>query len=289
MPAGAHGGAPAHRGRPVVVAALLALAPLLAACGSSASSVSSTVAESVVDPVRITIAGDSIMRELSAPLEAALEQPGIEVDYALLPAIATPSVVTETEVLVAEHDPDVVLMMIGTWEGIGVDTRIDGWQERYRLNVLDPFVNTLADHDVDLVWLGYPPFPPSPEELRHTQLNDAYANLPESFPTVSWVDAGDAVAADDGSFLASVDIPGVGVVPLRQSDGRHLCPDGASLMAEAVLVHLEERFGVTPVDGWQRDAWREDPANFEHPEQCPGVFPPDAEGTPAAEVDADAG
>ncbi|OWY59946.1 hypothetical protein B7486_71840, partial [cyanobacterium TDX16] len=204
--------------------------------------------------------------------------PDVEVDFALLPAVATPTLETDVQLLVEQQDPDVLLMMIGTWEGVGVDTRVEGWEERYEANVLAPFVTALAEADVDLVWLGYPPFPPSPEDDRHDQLNGAYASLPERFPSVSYVPAGEAVAAPDGSYLGVVDIPGVGPVPLRQSDGRHLCPDGAVLMAEATLAHLQERFEVVPVEGWQRAAWRDDPTNFEHPELCPGLFPPGATG-----------
>lgn len=286
MPARAHGGSNARRrwstGAPRLGALLVLCLLLVAACGSGSESLSSAGQRGDVEPVRVTVAGDSIMRELSAPLQAALDQPGVEVDFALLPALASPSMATDTALLLDEHEPDVVLMMIGTWEGVGVDTRVEGWEERYEANVLAPFVTQLADADVDLVWLGYPPFPPSPEHDRHSQLNSAYAALPERHPSVTYVPAGDAVAAPDGSYLEVVDIPDVGPVTLRQSDGRHLCPDGAVLMAEATLAHLHERFDLSSVEGWQRAPWRNDPENFEHPELCPGLVAAGSDETTTA-------
>jgi hypothetical protein len=285
MRARARGGAASHQGWPTAPAAALFVVLLagLAACGSTETPLSSATLEGAAEPLRITLVGDSIMRELAAPLEAALDQPGTEVDFALIPAIATPTLDTDIARLVASHDPDVVVVLVGTWEGVAVDTRVLGWEERYSLNVLDPFIAAMAHASVDVVWLGYPPFPPSPEELRHSQLNQVYADLPSRFAWVSFVDAGAAVAGPDRTYqetleLPTLELPGEGVVPLRQQDGRHLCPAGATLMAQAVVEHLQDRFQVAPVGGWQDAPWSTDPSAFEHPSQCPGDFPADAVG-----------
>jgi hypothetical protein len=279
-------GGAASRGRPTAFACgalLVACLAILAGCGTTEAPLSSATLEGSPEPLRITLVGDSIMRELSAPLEAALQQESTDVDFALIPAIATPTLDTDIARLVASHDPDVVVVLVGTWEGVAVDTRVDGWEERYALNVLDPFIAAMAHASVDVVWLGYPPFPVSPEELRHVQLNQVYSDLPARFAWVSFVDAGAAVAGPDRTYqetleLPTLDLPGEGVVPLRQTDGRHLCPAGATLMAQAVVEHLQDRFHVVPVGGWQDAPWSTDPSSFEHPSQCPGDFPADAVG-----------
>jgi hypothetical protein len=247
----------------------------LAGCGSLAGPGSTDRSASQRDTFDVVVAGDSVARELEPALAAAFDGATAgggersQVTFALLPALATSTLVSDTRHLIDEHHPDVVVVLIGTWEGVGVDTTVAGWEERYLSDVIDPFLRTLAVAEVDVVWLGYPPLASRPDAQRHDQLDLVYRSLPPDHPNVTYVDAGRAVSDADGGYVESLALPGLGDVQVRQTDGRHLCPMGVELMATPVVTHLHERFGLVPVARWPQAAWRDDPDGYEHPEQCP--------------------
>jgi hypothetical protein len=283
------------RGATTVIVALALL--LVAACGSTTPSSSAadpgdgslpapssetsgtaddsaTTTTTVREPTGgVVLAGDSMMSELSAVLIEALATQQPPAIYVAQPNLAAyPTLLPEWQGLIDRLDPKVVVVLVGTWERIVVDTTVPAWQEAYLADVIDPFVELVTSRGASLVVLSYPPLADQPDVLGAGGLNDLFASLPERNPAVSFVDAGGALRGADGGFVPTVPVPGVGELLIRQSDGRHLCPDGAMLMADPVLTHLAEAEGIAPVEGWQRGVWRSTPENFEHPELCPGAF-----------------
>lgn len=253
------------------LALLASLTLLLGACGDAGGTDVDGAAPGGEAGPRIVVAGDSIAREVSGGIAGAYAAPGAEASFFLLPAIATPNREADTAALL-ELDPDVVVMMVGTWEGIVVDTSEPGWQQRYREEVLLPFVGELTAAGAEVVWLGYPAVDEPAEKERHELLNAAYAQLAAETEGVSFVDAGAAVEPADGSYTSSLDVAGQGLVQLRTSDGAHLCPVGVELVVDAVAQHLVAELDLPPDEGWQQGEWRSDPDGFEEPQDCVGVF-----------------
>lgn len=223
-------------------------------------------------PPQVVLAGDSLMRELSAPLIAALAGPA-EASYVAMPSVfETPTAVAEWEGRMASAPPDLVVVLVGTWEGILVQQRHlePGFADVYAEGVR-PFVDVVAGGGAEVLWLGYPALDTAEEAAQLAALDEVWSGLPGVFPGVSYLDAGEAVAPA-GEFLETVPLPGGGDLRVRQGDGRHLCPEGALLMAEPVVQAVADQLGLTPNPGWQEGGWRDDPAAYEHPELCGGVL-----------------
>lgn len=241
---------------------------------------SSTTSTTVRRPAGgVVLAGDSIAGEVAPALAEALgDQPApfLHVGQPNLAQYA--ALVPEWQARLAESDPWVVVVMLGTWERIVVSPDEPGWQDRYVDAVLAPFVQLLTDNGTHVAFVGYPPLADQPDLLGSGGLNDVWASLPErlgevSGGSISFVDAGGVLRGPDGGFSRHLPIPGVGDVEVRQSDGRHLCPDGVMLVANEILLHLQQlQPELVPRDGWQRAGWRYEPSNFEHPELCPASF-----------------
>jgi hypothetical protein len=225
------------------------------------------------DGQRVLLVGDSIAGELAGPLEAAYATPGTTASFSLLPALSTATIRTDVASVLEQQQPDVVLVLIGTWEAVGVDTAVPGWEEAYVDEVLQPFVQQVEDAGAEVVWLAYPRVREAAEADQHEQMNAVYASLDERLDdsSVGYVDLGPPVEAPDGSFTTTLDIDGTPLL-VRADDGKHLCPAGAERVASAVVEALADQHGLEADEGWQQGAWSDDPTGFAEPDLCPGAF-----------------
>jgi hypothetical protein len=230
------------------------------------------------EPLRITLAGDSVMAGLAPALEAALEQSGAaEVEFVLTPSILRDATVRFTwEKELDEFDPDVIVMFVGTWELGEVTNRIGtsvgpgdpAWRAAYDKDILDPWVDLITAEGAEVIWLGAPAVEVPEVDSLFDALNDAYRALPDRWPSVAYLDSTDALAgsADEG-FVPIATTPDGERVRVRQIDGLHLCPDGAVLLADAVLARIEADHAVREAPGWAEGSWRN---HTEYPpESCP--------------------
>jgi hypothetical protein len=260
---------------PPVNRALIALDVVLVVVGVLIAVVAAQggAQEAQPDGQRVLLVGDSIAGELAGPLDAAYAAPGTTASFSLLPAVSTATIRTDVASILEQQQPDVVLVLIGTWEAVGVDTAVPGWEEAYADEVLQPFVQQVEDAGAEIVWLGYPRVGDAAEADQHEQMNAVYASLDERLDdsSVGYVDLGPPVEAPDGSFTTTVDVDGTPLL-VRAEDGKHLCPAGAERVASAVVDALADEFGLEADEGWQQGAWRDDPTGFAEPGLCPGAF-----------------
>lgn len=233
-----------------------------AACGRERSP---EAADAPTRVPRVLLAGDSVMSELAAGIRAALG-PRVDARYVISPAVAedhTLAAALRREV--AASEPDVVVLLVGTWEAPAVLAG-DGWDRDYRVRVA-PFIDEVTAA-AQLVWLGHPPTRDPAESLRLAAVNAVWSELAATTDALTYVDAGRGVAPD-GAFHTLLDRPGGGRAVVRNLDGRHLCPDGIVLMAREVLGPLTQLLGSDPAPAWEQGAWRDDPETIRFPQQCP--------------------
>jgi hypothetical protein len=226
------------------------------------------------EPTKILLVGDSIAAEVGSALTAAYTAPGTVASFSLLPAVSSPSIATDMALILEEQQPDIVLVMVGSWEAAGVDQDVPGWEQTYVDTVLQPFVEQVHAADAEVVWIGYPRLGDAEQADRHELLNGVWASLGERLgdPSVGYVDAGAAVEEPDGSYTDSLVVNGV-EARVRADDGKHLCPAGAVLMGGAVVDALSLGYGLPPDEGWETDPWTTDPAAFTEPGLCASEFP----------------
>jgi hypothetical protein len=270
----------------VVVVALLGFAVFRGVDDSGASDEAGPAETTTTTepPTKVLLVGDSVAAELASPLEAAYAAPGDEFSFSLLPAVSTPTITVDMATILAEQQPDLVLVMVGSWEAAGVNFILPEWDTVYIDTVLRPFVEQVEAAGAEVVWLGYPRLEATDEADKHELLNGVYASLAERLgdPSVGYIDVGAAVEAPDGSYARELDLDGTGALTMvRADDGKHYCPDGAVRSATAVVDALALGKGLEPDPGWETAPWRSDPASFTEPARCPGAFPTPPAGTPS--------
>jgi hypothetical protein len=231
------------------------------------------------NPLRVVLAGDSVMSGLTPPLTAALESSGAaEVRFLLTPSILRDATVRFTwQRELEDFNPDVIVMFVGTWElgqlevaeerGQGLSPDDPGWREVYDTEVLDPWIEFITGNGAEVVWISTPAVDNDLVNASYVALNQAFVDAADRWDEVTFVDGGhllgDPAAGYPGGEVMFLGTP----LRTRQIDGLHLCADGAALLAADVLELLGEQWMVPVEDGWDDGAWRTDPAY--PPENCP--------------------
>ncbi len=222
------------------------------------------------DPLRVLLAGDSVMADVSLAVASTLNDGG----HAVTRLVTAPSVPREgaTRSLwrrqLDEYDPEVVVVLIGVWEGMaeGALAREPlgslAWERTYRREALDPYVSLLTSRGADVIWIGMPPVLDPGRQLGFASMNRAVRQLADESPDLTYVPGDELLARPDGSW-ADV-LPGPHGTPqrVRRLDTTHLCADGAERLARPVLRLVADRWAVPLAEDWPTRHWR-------------WVFPPD--------------
>ena len=225
------------------------------------------------DPLRVILAGDSVMADLAPAVIDALGRGGsVEAKFVLAPGVAldaTSTVLWRQQL--STFDPEVIVVLVGTWEtdgDLGPPGRL-GWRARYDREVLDPFVELVTGEGAELIWVGMPAVRDATSTFLLAELNAAYGGLADRHEQVTYVPGGEFVSAPDGGYAEFLEGPD-GLERARRVDGLHLCPAGAIRLAEPVIDAIADRWNVPRADDWQTGDWRRPPALLK-PEECPPV------------------
>jgi hypothetical protein len=227
------------------------------------------------DPLRIVLAGDSVMAGLAPALKAAVEADGTsEVRFVLTPSILRdPTVRFTWNQQLEEFNPEVVVMFVGTWEsevlrtGSGPASTDPTWRTEYETNVLDPWLQLITSRGASVIWIGNPAVGNDDANRAFSALNQAYADLPARWPGVTYLSAQEALNGTGLGFSDVVVLPDGTAMRTRQIDGLHLCPDGAVLLARAIVDELVSIWKASAPPGWEGGEWRG--ADVYPPESCP--------------------
>lgn len=246
--------------------------------GLAADQSTPSTAAGPTEPLRITLAGDSVMAGLAPALEAAIGHDGqADVEFVLTPSILRDATVRFSwSKQLEEFDPDVVVMFVGTWELGEVTNRIGtavgpgdpAWQASYESDILDPWVDLITAKGAEVIWLGAPAVESAEVDALFSSLNEAYEALDDRWPDVTYLDSTAALAGAGAGFVPIATTPDGDQVRVRQVDGLHLCPDGAVLLAGAVIEEIQADHPVREAPGWPDGSWRN------HQEYPPASCPP---------------
>lgn len=222
------------------------------------------------DPLRVVLAGDSVMAGLAPAARAALQSAGAaDVRYVLTPTILREEHArADWEAQLEAFDPDLVVMFIGGWEAreaeIGSGQSIvfgaPGWRPDYEAAVVDPWVRMISSKGAEVVWIGSPEMPNAVMEDAFARLDGVYQDVPNRFPQVSFFEAADAIGGAGDRTTAVITTETGARVRSRQLDGLHLCSDGAARLAAQLAAQVEKGWALPLKPGWDApDApWRVD-------------------------------
>ena len=222
----------------------------------------------------VVTVGDSVTYDADPGIRAALELAGsVVVDTRSIGGVGLlrPGIDGYLDEATTD-DPDVVVVMLGGWDLGEIVADPDAYEAR-----LDVVADQLTDGGAHVVWLGMPPTPPGEgiEEARQLA-NRLFADLAKRHDDVTHIATGPLLGNEEGLFTrfrTGVDGERVQVRKVRDGgDDGHLCPGGAALLGEAVLVVLIERFGVSePSPRWWLGPWVGDARYDDPPEACTAV------------------
>lgn len=224
------------------------------------------------EPLRVVLAGDSVMAGLAPPVEAALEAGGeADVRFVLTPTILRdPTVRFTWSRQLEEFDPDLVVMFVGTWESGLVEGSNPGlvpgdaaWRAGYERDVLDPWMQLITSRGADVLWIANPVVRNDDANRVFANLNAAFDDLPTRWPQVHVLDAGPPLNGPDPAYHDVRTLPDGRTVRTRQTDGLHLCPEGAALLGAAVVDEVAGRYGLDVDPAWvTATGWRASPAVY---------------------------
>lgn len=226
------------------------------------------------DPLRVVLAGDSVMNGLAPAIATALNEGGDSaVQFDLAPSIARD---TASRVLwqqqLEQTRPDLVVMLIGTWErgDANFEPGDPNWAPWYQEQVLDPFAEMVTGSGARILWIGMPAVASESDTLQLVALNSQFAALAERDDAVDYVEGGDFLNGPDGGYTDRLPAADGTVERVRRVDGLHLCPGGSERLAVPVIEYAQQQWNVRVAEGWESMPWRE-PPTLDHPEECPPV------------------
>lgn len=240
-----------------------AASPTSATTASPTPTPSPTPTERVVsasDPLRVYVAGDSMVGQFGPAMQNLGEDTGVvttEVRYEFSSGLTRPDFIDWPKEMVKVGrtlDPDVIVFFIGgnDPQPLKLDDVVyepgDGpWVEEYRSRVRS-FMQQLVDDGRHVYWVGMPIARDADYSARMAMLNEIYASEAEPHDTVTFVPSWDLFAGPDGRFSEYLPNDEGEVVDMRLNDGIHLTTAGAYRIARVVFASIASDFELPPAD-----------------------------------------
>jgi hypothetical protein len=225
------------------------------------------------DPLRVLLAGDSLIADMSLAVSSTLQDGG----RAVVRLVAAPSVPRQEvhralwREQLAEFDPEVIVVLIGVWEGMAEDALAPfplgspEWLRAYIDGTLHPYLRLLTSEGARVVWVGMPPGREADRELEFNSINRAVAQLAQEARGLTFIPGGRLLAAPGGGWTDILPGPNGNPQRVRRLDTTHLCADGAVRLARPVLRWIRHQYDLPLPPDWTHRDWRW----VFPPEECP--------------------
>ena len=207
----------------------------------------------LAEPTRVLLVGDSILRQTGPALDDSFGR-GVAIDNQAVnnSGLLTPGYVDwprRLERLIAETEPDVIVVLF-----IGNYTDSDFWVDDEGNPVAkntpaffaawareaDHMMEVLRASDADVYWVLPPPEYTEDNQVTTAGVRQVYADLATRWPEIRLIDANNALAGPDGSYLGTVEDRSGDPVPLRVPDTVHLTDAGARRLARTIRAAIAQ-------------------------------------------------
>ncbi|MFN0029789.1 MAG: DUF459 domain-containing protein [Acidimicrobiales bacterium] len=210
----------------------------------------------VDEPLRVLLAGDSMMRELADAINdvAPTDLTNIRTEYRISSGLSRPDFFnwpSELARLMQSYRPDSVVVVFGTndhqdMEADGRVLRWDSaeWAEEYGRRV-GQVMDLLGRPGVTVSWVGLPAMRQPEMSAAMDRLTGIYRQQATNRPWVQVIDTGAVVNAADGTYAAAVPrAGGNGTVTVRQPDGIHFSLAGADRAGGELWSDVDQRWDL---------------------------------------------
>lgn len=213
------------------------------------------------EPLRVLLAGDSMMRELGASIEdvASPELTDITLDYRVSSGLSRPDFFdwpSHLAQLLVEDRPEAVVLLFGTNDDQNVE--VDGkvltarspeWMAEYRRRV-GVVMDLLDRPGLTVTWVTLPAMRSADFSGAMSALSDVYRSEAQHRPWVHVVDGGAAIEGPGGAYATHLPGGDGSDVLMRQEDGVHLSRPGADRATVAIWDDVVQRWDL---DGAEAD------------------------------------
>lgn len=216
-------------------------------------------APTAADPLRLWIGGDSMAEVFGRSLEAAAEATGVvdaTLHYEMASGLTRPDYYDWPAALaddLAAGDPEVVVVVLGVNDGQGIvlgdgtpvpEVSDPRWAEEYRRRV-GALMDQLRAVDRWVVWVAQPPMREPGYAARLAVVNRVHAAEAARRPWVTLVDTSAVLGGGDGGYTPTRPDAAGNPVEVRRTDGIHLTPAGADLLAAQVFDEILGRVDLS--------------------------------------------
>ncbi|HEX6424715.1 MAG TPA: DUF459 domain-containing protein [Acidimicrobiales bacterium] len=216
-------------------------------------------APTAAEPLRLWIGGDSMAEVFGRSLEAAAEATGVvdaTLHYEMASGLTRPDYYDWSAALaddLAAGDPEVVVVVLGVNDGQGIvlgdgtpvpEVSDPRWAEEYRRRV-GALMDQLRADDRWVVWVAQPPMREPGYAARLAVVNRVHAAEAAGRPWVTLIDTAAVLGGDDGGYTPTRPDAAGAPVEVRRTDGIHLTPAGADLLATHVFDEIRGRVDLS--------------------------------------------
>ena len=204
-------------------------------------------------PLRVLLAGDSLMYDAAPGIQRALEPMGADVmvQAGLGTGLTNPEVVdwpVKIRETAASFRPDVVVLMIGAWDLLPrthaqrtLQPGTLAWRVWYR-SLAHQYAESASATGAEVFWLGIPHIRPAAERYVPV-IDQVFRQVADERAGVLYLDTAAALEPPGGGYADAVPGPN-GPIPLRKPDGVHFLDAGADRIGAVVAEPLRERWGL---------------------------------------------
>lgn len=216
-------------------------------------------------PETVMIVGDSGMADAAPAMVAMLQAAGVPraIDAAAPGfGLSADGRIDWWRTLTTEHNPDLVIVMLGGWDLQFLEDRGDAAY----LQVVEDAVAALTSGGARVLWLSMLPGGDTPQR----GVDRVYELLPALHPgVVEYWDIEAAFRGPNGDWPRAVTLPDGSTSLWRKPDDWHLCPDGAERLAIEVSKRLVAlRWMPAESAPWHDGDWRLHPRYDDPPGGC---------------------
>ena len=207
-------------------------------------------------PQTVLFAGDSIMEELGPALALMLAG---KKNLKLVQAGRSSTGLCRPDfydwpkamrAFMCAEQPRTVVICIGTNDdqtvsdaGVRHQFISPRWQQAYRHKV-EEIINIIEEYGGISIWVSPPIMGPNALRPRVFAIREVIRQTCDN-RNVPFIDIWPTLADANGNFQYSLIAPGGKTVTLRARDGVHIAPAGNTILAKAVLPHLERMLQTT--------------------------------------------
>lgn len=218
--------------------------------------------------VRVLTVGDGVMFDLEPAVAAAFGDDTVTTPRAYFGmALSRPEQFdwrTAWRDELATIRPDVVVVLLGVWDA----RTVTGGDRTYEPGTTDFFqwysgvvgdaVELLTSTGAAVVWVSTLAEPDGAKNRAIAAVNTVARSVVARRPRARWVDGNVVLARQPDAYQRMVTAEDGTEVPLRKTDGEHLCAEGAARLAGAVRDAAGFYFDVHADEAWRTGSWRND-------------------------------